>query len=182
MMTKEELLKKYDTKGCESLLIIYKVEQGSYFQAIVLNKRLGEVYFRDGVPFQGEPSFPDEVTVLGINPNTAIVDTTDKYTYDEIIEAYKRIGHTLVPLGEADKTPLLEGCSYYELAQEIELHRDFNTLVASLSFDGMRDLFTAICDNVNKQQFLYWGMGVPKEVAMVCSEIVDHYVKYVEEA
>ena len=182
-MTKEELLKKYDTKGCEALLIIGEVKEGdqTYHNAIVLNKTLSGMFFEDGIAFKGEPVFPDEVVVYSINPNLPVVDTINVFSYSGIMEAYQKSGYTLIPLEETEQTISLEDCSYSDLAQEIELHRDAHFLVSSLSFDAKRDLFTAICENA-KEGFIYWGMSVPKEVAMVCSEIVNHYVTNVEEA
>ena len=183
-MTKEELLKKYDTKGCEALLIIGEVKEGdqNYYTALVFNKTLNGMFFEDGIALKGEPTFPDEVEVYSINPNLPVVNTIHLFSYSEIMEAYRQNGYTPIPLEETEETLSLENCSYSDLAQEIEFHRDAHFLVSSLSFDTKRDLFTAICENVKGKEFLYWGMGVPKEVAMVCSEIAYHYIENVEEA
>ena len=189
-MTREKLFDMDETKKCEALLVIDEIdeeeqENGKKYAAIVLYKTLDGVFFEDGVMYKGEPVFSDKITVYSINLYTPIVDTRNISNYDEILQAYRKGGHIPIRLKEIDNINeqriSLEDCSYDELAQEIELHRDVDSLISSLSFDTNRNLFTAICENV-KGGFLYWGMGVPKEVAMVCSEIANHYIENVEEA
>ena len=185
-MTREKLFDLDETKKCEALLIIEEVDKGKYV-AIVIYKRLDGVFFEDGVPYKGEPVFSNNIAVYTINSTLSIVDTTSVFGYDKILQAYRENGHSPILLKGINDTNeeiiSLEDCSYCELAQEIEFHRDASVLANTLSFDTERDLFTAICnDSANRQQFLYFGMEVPKEVAMVCAEIAQHYIENVEEA
>ena len=102
-MTRKELFDMDKTKKCEALLIIGEVDKGKYV-AIVIYKRLDEVFFEDGVPYKGEPVFPNNIAVYTINSTLSIVDTTSIFGYDKILQVYRENGHSPILLKGIDDT------------------------------------------------------------------------------